>query len=229
MSWVSTLFTSSLGRKLVMALTGLFLILFLLVHLTANLQLLRSDGGETFNLVSEFMGHNPVVQTVAWGLYLFIVIHTLLGIRLWLANRHAKGQKYLVQTKANASFASKNMAILGILIFAFLMIHMGDFWWKLQFTDEPYALLQYAGMSHPIEDVYTGVVASFKNPVVMICYLIGYLALGIHLWHGFQSAFQTLGLNHMKYNGLIKFLGTAYAVLVPLGFALISIYIFLMQ
>ena len=88
------------------------------------------------------------------------------------------------------------MAILGILIFAFLMIHMGDFWWKLQFTDEPYALLQYAGMSHPIEDVYAGVVASFKNPVVMICYLIGYLALGIHLWHGFQSAFRPWAESH---------------------------------
>ncbi|MEZ4898159.1 MAG: succinate dehydrogenase cytochrome b subunit [Saprospiraceae bacterium] len=229
MSWVTTFFTSSLGRKLVMALTGLFLILFLLVHLGGNLQLLRGDGGVAYNHFSEFMGHNPVIKVIAYGLYFFILLHTVLGIRLWLANRNAKGRKYEVHTTENASFASKNMAILGLLIFAFLLIHMGDFWVKLQFNEGVYDTVRYEGMTHSITDLYTGVIASLKRPTILVIYLIGFLALGFHLWHGFQSAFQTLGLNHYKYNGLIRFLGQAYAILVPLGFALISIYIILMK
>ncbi|MEM9824551.1 MAG: succinate dehydrogenase cytochrome b subunit, partial [Bacteroidota bacterium] len=224
MNWLSKFLTSSIGRKLIMSLTGIFLILFLIVHLIGNLQLLVDDGGETFNLYAYMMTHNPFIKTVSWGLYFFILLHTVQGLLLARKNRSAKGSRYAVNSN-KTSWASKNMALLGILIFAFMCMHMGDFWYKMKFTDQ-LSTFDVDGYSDPVKDLYTQVKTSFGVWWVVLIYLIGVLALAVHLKHGFQSAFQTLGLNHKKYTPLIQRLGSFYSFVVPFGFVIIPIIYF---
>src|SRR5688572_23126077 len=186
MNWIVRFFTSSLGQKYVMAGTGLFLISFLIVHLSGNLQLLANDGGESFNIYAGFMSHNIIIRIISIGLYTFIILHAVQGIILAIHNRNSKGVKYKKGEPAGATWAAKNMALLGILIFAFLCIHMGDFWWKMRFTDQ-LAMVTYPGMNEPVEDIYTRVHVAFQQPWLVIIYVIGVIALGFHLIHGFQS------------------------------------------
>lgn len=208
-----------------MSLTGLFLILFLIVHLIGNFQLLYDDGGEAFNIYTYSMTHNPLIKVISYGTYFLIVFHAIQGILLAIINKKAKGSKYAVNTYETGSWVSKNMALLGILIFAFLMIHMGDFWYKMKFTEE-LDQVTYAGFDHGFKNLYSRVYLAFGELWIVICYLIGLLALALHLVHGFKSAFQTLGLRHKKYTPLITFLGWAYSILIPLGFAIIPLYIY---
>ena len=223
MATITKTLTSSIGQKLVMSLTGLFLILFLLVHLAGNLQLLVNDGGESFNLYTYFMTHNPLIKTISYGLYFFILLHAILGIALRGKNRSARGVQYAVSKYPGASWASKQMALLGILIFAFLLLHMGDFWWKMKFTDQ-LAMVSYDSVDYAVKDLYAQVDMSFQVTWIVIAYLVGLLALAIHLWHGFDSAFQSLGLRNWRFGGLFKIVGQVYSILVPLGFAIIPIY-----
>lgn len=210
-------------------MTGLFLILFLVVHLIGNLQLLWDDGGEAFNSYAYMMTHNPLIKAVSIGNYIFIVLHAIQGITLALANRGAKSKKYAVSTGDTASWASKNMAWLGVLILAFLCIHMGDFWWKMKFNEEALGMVNSGALGHEVIDLYTRVSVAFKVWWIVAIYIIGLIALALHLNHGFQSAFQTLGLSHKKYTPLIKAMGTSYAILIPLGFAIIPLYIFFVK
>lgn len=226
MSWFTKFLTSSIGRKLIMSLTGLFLISFLVVHLIGNLQLFYGDGGDAFNAYAYFMTHNPLIKFTSIGLYAFIVIHAIQGFVIAWSNKKAKGSKYAVSTGATASFASRNMALLGTLVLAFIFIHMGDFWFKMKFTDS-IPMVNVTAYDHPVADLYARVAITFSNPLFVLSYLIGMLALGIHLWHGFASAFQTLGLNHKKYTPAIGLIGKVFSVIVPLGFALIPIYMYL--
>ncbi len=226
MKWLSNLFTSSIGQKLIMSLTGLFLILFLIVHLTGNLQLLSDDGGEAFNIYTDFMSHNPLIQIIAKGNYIFILSHAILGILLALKNKKAKGSKYAVSANNKSSWASGNMALLGTLIFAFLFMHMGHFWFQFKFGSE-LPLVSYDGVE--MIDAYTKVVSVMSQPLWMALYIVGLAVLAFHLWHGFASAFQTLGLRHKKYTPLISVLGKAYAIIIPLGFAILPLYIFFTQ
>lgn len=228
MKWLSRFLTSSLGQKYIMSLTGLFLISFLVVHLSGNLQLLANDGGQSFNIYAAFMSTNPVIRVISIGLYAGIVLHAIQGIVLAIHNRRAKGQKYKKGHPAKASWPAKNMALLGILLFAFLCLHMGDFWWKMRFTDQ-LAMVTYEGYDKPVEDIFSRVHVAFQQPWIVIAYLIGVLALGFHLIHGFQSAFQSLGLNHRKYTPLVKWTGIIFTVVVTIGFALIPLYHYLNQ
>ena len=228
MQWIRTFLTSTIGQKLVMSLTGLFLILFLMVHLAGNLQLLNDDGGEAFNTYAYFMTHNPLIKTISYGLYFFILLHSIQGIALKVGNRKARRVRYAKGSYPTASFASKNMALLGILIFAFLCLHMGDFWYKMKFTDT-LPMQSYAGYSHEVKDLYMRVDAAFQQSWIVIAYIIGLIALAFHLWHGFDSAFQTLGLNHKKYGFVFKWIGRVYSIVVPAGFAVIPVYYFLMR
>ncbi len=225
MKWLINFLTSSIGQKLIMSLTGLFLIVFLLIHLLGNLQLLVNDGGDSFNSYAYFMTHNPLIKTVSWGLYFFILLHAFLGLKIWFGNRTAKGSTYAVRSNAKVSWASKNMALLGTLVLAFIFIHMGDFWFKMKFTDVLNSVAVSA-LDFEVKDLYTQVAYTFSNPLMVAAYLIGLATLAFHLWHGFQSAFQTLGLNHTKYTPLIKTLGKLYAVLIPLAYAIIPLYYF---
>jgi len=228
MSWVSNLLTSSIGKKLVMSFTGLFLISFLIVHLMGNLQLLANDNGKSFNVYAYFMTTNPLVKFISIGLYAGILLHAIQGVLIWLKNKSSKGSKYAVSTNANASFASKNMALLGILIFAFLLIHMGDFWFKMKFTDQ-LAMVTYEGYDYQVKNLYDKVAYSFSNPLIVGLYLLGLVALGLPLVHGFKSAFQTLGLNHKKYTPFIKTLGLIFSIIVPLIYAVIPVYFFIFK
>ncbi len=229
MAWLTNYLTSSIGRKLTMSLTGLFLILFLVVHLLGNFQLLKDDGGEAFNKYTYFMTHFPLIKMISYGLYFFIIVHTIQGLALWSANRKAKGKTYAVSTRPpGVTWASGNMALLGTLILAFLIIHMAQFWGQMHFGDMPESTI-YAGFNDGkgIKDLYGLVAEAFKNPLIIAVYVVGQIVLAFHLWHGFQSAFQTLGVNHPKYTPAIHFVGKAYAILVPLGFAVIPIIFYL--
>ncbi|WP_235297248.1 succinate dehydrogenase cytochrome b subunit [Portibacter marinus] len=220
MNWIVNFLTSSIGRKLIMSLTGLFLILFLVVHLAGNLQLLTNDGGEAFNTYAYFMTHNPLIKFISYGNYFFIILHAVIGILLYFKNRKAKGSSYAVSGSSDeTSWSSKNMALLGTLILAFIFIHMGDFWFKMKFGNMPDVMSASLGV--PVKDLFTRVSTAFDNPVLVIIYLIGQVVLAFHLWHGFASAFQTLGLNHPKYTPIIQGVGKIIAILIPLGFALI--------
>lgn len=221
MTWIIKLLTSSIGRKLIMSLTGLFLCSFLVVHLIGNLQLLYNDNGEAFNTYAHFMTTNPVVFLLSMGLYFFILLHTVQGILLWRSNKKAKSTKYAVSTSDNASLASKNMALLGTLILAFLCIHMGDFWWKMKTGG--LEMISYEGYDYEMKDLYKRVSAAFSELWIVVVYVLGMIALFFHLSHGFASAFQTLGLQHKKYTPIIKLIGMSFAIIIPLAFAIIPI------
>jgi len=226
MQWLTNFFASSIGRKIIMSLTGLFLISFLVIHLIGNLQLLADDGGQSFNVYAKFMTSNPLIKTVSWGLYAGILLHAILGIVIYFKNKGAKGGGYAKRSSVEVSWASKNMALLGTLVFAFLLLHMGDFWYTMKFTND-LPMVSYSGHEGEMKNLFSKVATSFKEPLVVVAYLVGLLALAFHLWHGFQSAFQTLGLNHKKYTPIISGLGKAFSIIVPLAYAIIPIYYYL--
>ena len=208
-----------------MSLTGLFLILFLIVHLAGNLQLLMDDGGKAFNIYAYVMTHNPVIKLISYGLYFFILVHTVQGILITIQNRRARPRKYAVGHYPEASFVSKQMALLGVLIFAFLCIHMFDFWYKMKFTDT-LSLQQYAGFEHPVQDLASCVESAYQYGWLVLIYIVGLIALAFHLWHGFESAFQTLGLTHKRYGFLFRLIGRGYSILIPAAFAVIPLYVY---
>ena len=222
MKWIINLFTSSIGQKLVMSLTGIFLITFLPVHLLGNLQLLADDGGESFNVYAKFMTGNPVIKTLSYGLYLFILLHIVQGFVLWFQNRNSRETRYAVKATVNSTWASRNMGPLGVILLIFLIIHLAQFWFKMHwgFMD----MVEIEGAQ--VKDLYAPVYVAFKNILFVIFYVVCMAAIGLHLSHGFQSAFQSLGLNHKKYTPLIKGLGTAYSILIPLGYAIIPVYFY---
>ena len=222
-NWFSQFLTSSIGRKLVMSLTGLFLISFLVIHLLGNLQLLLPDGGEAFNVYAKFMTTNPLIKFISIGLYLGILLHAIQGLLIVLSNKKAKGSKYAVQTLENGSWMSKNMGLLGTFILFFLCVHMGDFWFKMKFTDS-IPMVTYDGVM--VKDLYTRVATAFSQLWIVVVYLIGMIALALHLWHGFQSAFTTLGVRHKKYTPLIKLMGIGFSITIPLLYAIIPIFMF---
>jgi succinate dehydrogenase / fumarate reductase cytochrome b subunit len=222
MKWFLDLFSSSLGRKLLMALTGLFLILFLMVHLAGNLQLLKDDGGRSFNVYAEFMGTNPLIQFVSKANFTLILIHIVWAILLTRKNREARGTQGYAMPNKKSEWASRNMALLGFLVLIFIVIHIQNFYYKVHFGYVP--TQTYDG--EVVKDLYTEVIYIFDQGWYVALYVICMIGLGFHLWHGFTSAFQTLGLNHMKYNPLINFVGRVYAVIVPALFALIPILMF---
>ena len=225
MRWITEFLTSSIGKKLVMSLTGLFLILFLLVHLVGNLQLLIPDDGKAFNIYADFMSGNPLIKFVSIGLYLGILLHTIQGLLIAYQNKIAKGQNYAVNTYANGTWMSKNMALLGTLILFFLCIHMGDFWVKVRFQNV-LEMVSYPELEYEVQNIYKRVDIAFGNVWIVIIYLVGLIALSLHLIHGFQSAFTTLGLQHKKYTPLINALGYGYAILIPIGFAVIPLFMY---
>lgn len=275
MKWIITFLSSSIGRKLIMSLTGLFLIQFLLVHLIGNLQLLIPDGGVTFNSYAAFMTGNPIIKFISYGLYFFIILHAVQGLIIYFGNKKAKSVKTSISTNANSTWASKNMALLGILILAFLLIHMGDFWLKMktgnintvQVAGEKHTVridgqdhtvmignqehkvmidgqehtvmiegkehtvrvgdqehtVMIGGKEHGIADLYSRVNVAFDQWWIVLFYILGMIALGFHLHHGFQSAFQTLGIRHKKYTPIINTLGVGFAIIIPFAYAMIPI------
>lgn len=232
MKWIIDFLLSSLGKKLVMSLTGLFLCSFLVIHMIGNLQLFVPDGGLAFNSYAYFMTHNPLIKATSYGLYAGILLHALQGILITIKNRKAKGGKYQGKQTADTSqkAASRNMAALGLLIFAFLGLHMVQFWGVMHFStwEEGGQILPgvQAFDVNGNKNLYGLVAAAFAQAWVVVAYLIALVALALHLLHGFWSAFQTLGLNNNKYEPIIRGAGVAFSILVPLGFAAMPIYFY---
>jgi succinate dehydrogenase / fumarate reductase cytochrome b subunit len=226
MSWFTKFLVSSVGQKFIMSLTGLFLMLFLIVHLLGNLQLLSDDGGDAFNAYSYLMTHNPLIKTVSYILYVSILLHAWQGIALWQQNKAARGAaRYAVNHVRPAERTSRNMAWLGIVIFIFILLHMWQFWFQMKFGTLP--AVDVTAYDHPVKDLYTPVAEAFSNIFYVVFYVVSMVVIAFHLWHGFWSSFQTLGLNHVKYTPLIKIIGAIYTILIPAGFALIPVVFYL--
>jgi len=223
MKWFLDLFSSTLGRKVVMALSGLFLITFLLVHLIGNLQLLHDDGGRAFNVYAEFMSTNPLIQTVSKGNFALILLHVIWSILLSRKNRAARGPVgYEVSNTTSSIWSSRNMGILGTIILVFIVVHLKDFWAQMHYGGM--ATVDYDGKI--VRDIYSLVAEWFQVGWYVALYVFCMVGVSFHLWHGFISAFQTLGLNHVKYNPVINFVGKAFAIVVPALFAWIPISMF---
>lgn len=228
MKWLLNLFNSSIGQKLLMSLTGLFLCSFLLVHLIGNLQLLYNDGGVAFDNYAYFMTNNPLIKTISIGLYLTILFHAIKGILMALSNRKARGaNRYAVSAKGNASWTSKNMAILGSWIFIFLGVHLAHFWGRMKFGD--FSFITPIPEVDGVKQLYDVVVVAYGNPLIVLFYVISMVMIGLHLWHGFASGFQSLGINHKKYTPIISVFGKVFSVVVPAAFALIPIVMYIRQ
>lgn len=230
-NWFIRFITSSIGKKLLMALTGLFLILFLVVHLAGNLQLLHDDGGAAFNQYAHFMGHNGLVQFISKGNLFFILLHAVLGIFLWVKNKAARGSQGYAVVKTRSNTTSPNVAkfmwAYGMIIFVFIIIHLVQFYAMQHFGVIGYGIDEVDIDGEKVRNLYKLVEDTFTNLGFVVFYVISMFVIGLHLWHGFQSAFQTLGANHPKWTPVIKFIGAAYSVLIPLGFAVIPVVFYL--
>lgn len=198
-----------------MAFTGIFLILFLIVHSVANSCIFLNDNGATYNAVAHFLSHNWIVRILEVGLFVGIFAHIIQGLMLTFQNNSKRPVKYAVNAgNATSKWYSRSMGILGSLLLIFLVIHLKDF-----FIGTKIAL--YGG-DQP-HNLFEEMREEFRSPIVVIIYLVGVISLCWHLIHGFSSAFQTLGINSPKYNAMIKTLGIAYSLIVCLAFALMPI------
>lgn len=273
----SALLKSSLAKKYWMALTGLFLCVFLIGHLIGNLQLIYADALQ-FNQYALFMTTNPAVKVLSYVTYISIVFHAIDGIVLTVQNRKARPIGYAKENQAaNTVWASRNMAVLGTVILIFIVTHMVNFWARMHFDQnmplqtktvtiegqnidvylttsgsyigvdqvkgsqmapsslevknrtEFYDKRTGLKMAEGYKDLYKITVDFFKHPeyglIATILYVISMIVLAFHLWHGFGSAFQSLGANNPKYNMLIKNFGKGFSIIVPLLFAIIPVYI----
>ncbi len=223
MSWVTKTLKSTLGRKLIMALTGLFLILFLTGHVSGNMLLFKNDGGEAFNIYAKFMTTNPAVKVLSWLTYISVIAHVIYSIILSRQNKAARPVGYAESKAAtNSRWASRNMGILGTIILIFLVVHMQSFWAQMHWGDLP--VVTYDGEEY--KDLYSIVNFAFQNIFMVIGYVVAMAFLAFHLSHGFDSAFQTLGWNHKKYSPAIKAIGQFYCIVVPVLFAAMPLYIY---
>jgi len=248
MSEFKQTFNSSLGKKLIMALTGLFLCTFLIVHLGGNLLLFSNDGGFGFNVYANFLTHFPPIEVIAYLLYLSILVHAVYALVLTIQNRKARPIGYASVNKSPASWSSKNIGLLGAILFLFIVIHMSDFWFSYKYSNKigfkeyrtdlatgKTQAVDYVPVSPDFEksvstennfeivrvkDLHARVANSFSNLIYVIFYVIAMFAVSFHLLHGFQSAFRTLGWVHRKYTPIVCFIGTwFFAVIMPLAFA----------
>jgi len=226
MSWFTKTFSSTIGRKIVMSITGLFLCSFLVVHLIGNLQLFKNDNGDAFNIYSHFMGTNPVIRVMEFVLLAGFVFHIWDAIALTRRNKAARKVGYTYsRPQDNSNWSSRNMGLLGTVILVFLIIHLYNFF--IPTKTGALGPVTIEGMEY--DNLYVKVVEAFRNPIYVALYVISMIALAFHLIHGFQSAFQSLGINHKKYTPAIKTIGYAFSVLVCLGFAAMPLYFFLIK
>jgi succinate dehydrogenase / fumarate reductase cytochrome b subunit len=216
-------FYSSLTKKYIMSLAGLFLMTFLLVHLTINLLLIIDDSRELFNEAAHFMGTNTFIQVFQWVLFGGFAIHILVGVILQIQNWMARPKGYARRAGAEESIFSRYMIHTGAIIFIFLAIHLADFFVKKMGGNVPEIT---SGNLAGMEDMGILVVEKFKMGGYVLFYVIAFLLLGFHLDHAFQSAFQSLGLNHPKYTPFIKGLGHFVAIVLTIGFISIPVIIY---
>lgn len=213
----STLLSSSIARKVAMALSGLFLVSFLSLHFFINfISVIDQD---TFNEFSHFMGNNGLIQFVMQPILVAgVIFHFVMGFVLELQNRKARPVQYAkFNGAANSSWASRNMIISGMVVLAFLGLHFYDFW-------IPEMMYKYVDQM-PIDETryYWEMVHKFESPVRVGLYCLSFILLSLHLWHGFNSSFQSVGFNN-KFSKSLHKLGYAFAIIVPFGFIFIALF-----
>lgn len=219
--------SASIGRKFVMSVSGLFLISFILIHLTINLLLIFDDSGDLFNMGAHFMATNPIIKVMEPLLGLGFIIHILWSLVITIQNMKARPIGYNKTSQGiNSTWASRNMLILGALIFVFLGLHIYNFWYHIKIVqDLSHVTVEQAGTHVHMEDAYTLVAELFKNSVFYcLFYIAGAILLGMHLTHGFWSAFQTIGLNNDVWRKRWFNVARALAVLIAAGFSIIPLY-----
>lgn len=216
-----------------MALTGIFLIIFLLVHVGLNSCVFADlhwlnpeDNGEMFNRAAHFMGSTIITRILEGVLFIGFIIHIIQGWVVEGKNRARRGQGYQVSLGSRGStWMSRSMAILGTLIFMFLILHISKFWWSSRITHDLQPVNYGNGME--MHDLYLRMYEVFQSPVIVIIYVLSVLFLGFHLWHGFHSSFRSMGVHNKKYLGLLKGLGYGFTVIVCVLFALMPISMYL--
>jgi len=219
MSNSSSMFKSSLGKKLVMGITGLFLISFLMVHCFLNSLIFLNDGGETFNLGAEFMAKNWLIRAMEIVLFGGLLWHIIQAVILTRENKKARPVAYAASNpSANSKWYSRSMGLLGTILLIFLIIHLRHFWVVSRFTDE---------ITSGRETLFNEMKEVFSQLWVVILYCLAMVSLGYHLLHGFKSAFQTLGWNHVKYNSMIEKTGVIISIVLPVLFAAMPIAIYM--
>ena len=253
----SGILKSSLAKKYWLAATGLFLCLFLIGHLAGNLQLLSSgyEAKLAFNTYAVFMVSNPVVMVLSYLTYFSIVFHAVDGAVITYKNRKARPKGYVYNKPSrNSPWNSRNMGFLGTLLLAFIVFHMWDFWYRFKFGTLPHmtgadgtSIFTRAGeeviggrvengmvlnaggdvVGPMMKDLYTAVIEAFQQPWIVAVYLIGMVVLALHLHHGVQAAFHSLGLKTPVTRRTIYFVGRLFAVVIALGFASIPVYVYL--
>jgi succinate dehydrogenase / fumarate reductase cytochrome b subunit len=225
MKW-SQFFTSSVGKKLVMSLTGLFLISFLVIHVGLNACIWAMDGGEMFNKSAHFMGTTVVVRILEWGLFLFLILHIVQGYILETKNLSRRGQGYAISLGNRGSkWYSRFMGLLGTLLLLFLIMHIYHFWINSRFGGwgnvRPLAEVEYNGKAY--HNLYAEMTAVFQNPVIVLLYILGCISLAYHLMHGFHSAFRTLGVVNNRYLTMLRSIGIGFSIIVSLAFAMMPV------
>ncbi len=211
-----TLYNSTIGKKLVVGLTGFCLCAYLVVHLAGNLLLFRNDGGAAFDQYAEILPNILLIRIIEVVLFAIFVVHIVTATVLWILNRQARPVKYqLSKPQENSSFFSRTMFLSGSIVYIFITLHMRSFWYPSRFHHDKYP------------SMYGLVTSTFSQPGYSIFYVVAMVLLAFHLRHGFQSAFQTFGIKHQRYAPLIEAIGAIFWLLIPLAFASIPVYFLL--
>ncbi|MCO5948580.1 succinate dehydrogenase cytochrome b subunit [Mucilaginibacter flavidus] len=214
MTW-KQLLTSSLGKKYLMGATGFFLIIYLIVHASVNALIFYDDNGATFNVVAHFMLHNYFIRFLEIGLFAVFILHIVQGLMLWKQNTSARKINYYRQNfPREIKWYSRYMGWLGTFILLFLVLHLYNFW---------------AGTKHelyfkgPSNDLYKEMKKVFTSPLLFTLYMLGLVSLLFHLLQGFQSAFQTFGINNRRWIPIVRRIGIFYSIIICIVFALMPI------
>jgi len=215
MSFLSGLFHSSVGKKILMGATGLMLCIYLVVHLAGNLLLFKGDGGEAFNMYAELLPSLTVIRIIEYLLFGIFIAHIVLGTIFWAYNRGKRPRKYEVnKSSENSSFFSRTMFVTGSIVFIFLVVHMSQFWGPSRFGQGEVTM-------------FALVKNAFTNPVYAFFYVVAMVLLAFHLRHGFESALQTFGITNRKYESLLRIFGVIFWLFIPMVFAAMPIYFLL--
>jgi succinate dehydrogenase / fumarate reductase cytochrome b subunit len=229
MKW-SQFLTSSVGKKLIMSLSGLFLIAFLVVHVGLNACVWAGDNGEMFNKSAHFMGNTVVIRIMEIGLFILFFIHIIQGYVLEAQNRSRRGQGYAVTLGNRGSkWYSRAMGLLGTLLLLFLIMHISHFWIGSRLGGigniQPLSEVEYNGKMY--HNQFAEMVRVFQNPLIVILYVLGCISLAYHLMQGFHSAFRTLGVRNRRYLNMLTNFGIGFSIIVSLTFAMMPISFYL--
>lgn len=217
---MANFFNSSVGKKIIMSLSGLFLIVFLLVHLSINLLAVFDSSGEAFLKAAAFMEENPLIKIMQFVLAAGFILHIFYGTWLTYLNRKKRREPYAIKSKTDVSWSSQNMWITGALVFGFLILHLYNYFYKIEFTD-----LIESGQMTKFDLVKS--IFNIDNWFYCVLYIAWFIILALHLNHALQSGFQTIGLNNQKWLKRLRWISSLYALLIAIGFSTITIYFFI--